>query len=176
MGDRLIKFSFAACLVALLAPASLAQTNATQSTTPAPPPFGRHMGRRGMAKQGRGENPLKEERGEQRALRRLNLTDAQRQQMRDIEQRYGQTLRADREELQRLKDLRQSGGKLTPEQQSRARQLRQELRANAEKMRADINNILTPEQREQLKKTRDEMKERRRERANPQNGNVNKER
>jgi Spy/CpxP family protein refolding chaperone len=168
MRDQLIKFSFAACLVALLAHASLAQTSATQSTTPAPP-FGRHMGRRGMAKQGRGENPLKQERNERRALRGLNLTDAQRQQMRDIEQRYGQTLRADREELQRLKDTRQSGGKLTPEQKSRVRQLREELRANAEKMRADINNILTPEQREQLKQTRDEMKERRRERTNPPN-------
>jgi Spy/CpxP family protein refolding chaperone len=170
MRDRLIKFSFAACLVALLAPASLAQTNATQSTTPAPT-FGRQMGRRGLGKQGRGENPLKQERGERRALRGLNLTDAQRQQMRDIEQRYGQTLRADREELQRLKDLRQSGGKLTPEQQSRARQLREELRANAEHMRAEINNLLTPEQREQLKQTRDEMRERRRERMNPPNGN-----
>lgn len=171
MRDRLIKLSAAACLVALIAPATLAQTPAQQNTTPAP--FGRRIGRRGMGKQGRSENPLKQERFGRRALRRLTLTDAQRQQMRDIEQRYGQTLRPDREELRKLVEIRRDGGTLTPEQQSRARQLREELRANADRMGAEINNILTPEQRDQLKREREEIRERRRERMNPPTGNAN---
>jgi periplasmic protein CpxP/Spy len=164
MRDKLLRLSTAAGLVALLAVASLAQTPAPQNPNSLPP-AGRRMGRR-MGGQKR-DNPMRGEKEERRALRQLNLTDAQRQQVRDIERRYGQTLRSDREELRKLVETRRGGGTLTPEQQARARQLREELRANADKMRTELQNILTPEQRQQMEQTRDEMKKRRAERTTP---------
>lgn len=170
MNSKLVKLSHAAALGALLAATGLAQT------TTAPPQGGasvepgrgrneRRMGRRGHDGRGGGERGERGEGGEQRALRRLDLTDAQRQQMRDIEARYAQGFRADREEMRRLQETRRGGGTLTPEQQERARKLREELRANVDRMRGEIQSILTPEQREQMRKQREEMKERRRERA-----------
>jgi Spy/CpxP family protein refolding chaperone len=170
MRNKLVKLSTAAGLVALLCGASLAQTPAPQNPNNLPP-LGRHALRRmGGRKQ---DNPMRGEKEERRALRRLNLSDAQRQQVRDIERRYGQTLRADREELRKLVETRRGGGTLTPEQETRLRQLREELRANADKMRGELQNILTPEQRQQMQQTRDELKKRRAERLNPPPGNAN---
>jgi Spy/CpxP family protein refolding chaperone len=115
------------------------------------------MGQRGgRFGEGRGERAGVE----RRALKRLNLTDAQRQQMREIESRYAQTFRAQREEMRKLHELRQGGTALTPEQREGARRMREELRANAERMRGEIQNLLTPEQREQVRKQREEMKAR----------------
>ncbi|MCA1628917.1 MAG: Spy/CpxP family protein refolding chaperone [Acidobacteria bacterium] len=96
-----------------------------------------------------------------RGLGRLNLTDAQRQQIREIESRYAQSFRAQREEMRKLHELRQGGAALTTEQKESARRMREELRANADKMRGEIQNLLTPEQREQIRKQREEMKARR---------------
>jgi protein CpxP len=164
MRDILLRLATAAGLVALVAAAGLAQTTAPQNPN-SPPPAGRAVGRR-MGGQ-RADNPMRGEKAERRALRQLNLTDAQRQQMRDIERRYAQTLRSDREELRQLVETRRSGSALTPEQQARVRQLREELRANADKMRAELQNILTPEQRQQMEQRRDEMRKRRAERTTP---------
>src|ERR1700750_2269525 len=99
MRNTLLRLATAAGLLALLAAASLAQTPAPQNPN-SPPPVGRGMGRR-MGGQ-RADNPLRGERAGRRALRQLNLTDTQRQQMRDVERRYAQTLRSDREELRQL--------------------------------------------------------------------------
>ncbi len=96
-----------------------------------------------------------------RALRRLNLSDAQRGQMREIEARYGQSLKAERQEMRQLIELRLQGTTLTPEQRQRAEQLCGELRANAERMHSEILALLTPEQRDQLKRMREEMEARR---------------
>jgi Spy/CpxP family protein refolding chaperone len=96
-----------------------------------------------------------------RALRRLNLTDAQRGQLRDIEARYGQSFKAQHQELRQLMEVRRSGGTLTSEQQQRAQQLRTEARANGERMHAEILALLTAEQRDQLKQMREEGQERR---------------
>jgi Spy/CpxP family protein refolding chaperone len=168
-------------LFALAIPAASAQTPpAPQGQNQTQPPFGRRMGK-GMGGRHSGENPMRGEHEDRRALRDLNLTDAQRQQLRDIEKRYAQTFRADREEMRKLMEARRSGTALTPEQETRAKQLRDELRANAERMRAEIQNILTPEQRQQLQQRRDEMKQRgdqfkqrRRDKsAPPSNGNAN---
>jgi Spy/CpxP family protein refolding chaperone len=169
MRDRLIKFSIVACLCALAAPATFAQA-APQNPPPAPPPLGRRMGRR-MGGGGLGGRPLMRRRFERGAMRRLNLSDAQREQMRAVEQRYAQTLRADREELRKLVEIRRSGTALTPEQQARAKQLREQMRANAEKMRAEIQNVLTPEQRQQLQQWRDDMRQRREQRRQQRQNN-----
>lgn len=96
-----------------------------------------------------------------RALHRLNLSDAQRGQLREIEARYGQSFKTRREELRQLMEARRAGGTLTAEQKQRAQQLRSEVRANGERMHAEILALLTNEQRDQLKRMREEGQERR---------------
>jgi Spy/CpxP family protein refolding chaperone len=119
------------------------------------------MGRHGGGRFGKGQG---DRAGiGRRGLRSLNLTDAQRQQMREIESRYAQSFRTQREEMRKLHETRRSGGTLTPEQQESTRRMREELRANADKMRGEIQNLLTPEQHEQMRKQREEMKARREE-------------
>jgi Spy/CpxP family protein refolding chaperone len=129
------------------------------------------MGRMGRGGERGGEGGMREHGMARRALRRLNLTDAQRGQLREIEARYGQNFKAQHQELRQLMEVRRSGGTLTAEQQQRAEQLRTEARANGERMHAEILALLTNEQRDQLKQMREEgearRKERREKRAQP---------
>ena len=161
-------------LVAILSASALAQTTTPQQND------AEGVGRRGregrMGKLGQmgGRPGERGERGEgggghrqgmaRRALRRLNLTDAQRGQLREIEARYGQSFKAQHQELRQLMEVRRSGGTLTAEQQQRAEQLRTEARANGERMHAEILALLTNEQRDQLKRMREEGEARRKER------------
>ncbi|HEV2799975.1 MAG TPA: Spy/CpxP family protein refolding chaperone [Pyrinomonadaceae bacterium] len=150
-------------LAALLSLTALAQTTAPQDGTVKDEGRG---GRRGRAETEGRMGGLRGARGRHagapgRALSRLNLSDAQRTQMREIEARYGQSLRAQRQEMRGLFELRREGATLTPEQQQRAEQLRGELRDSAERMHTEILALLTPEQRDQLKRMREEMEARR---------------
>jgi len=126
----------------------------------------RRMGKMGrMGRQGeRGEGGGHRQGMARRALRRLNLTDAQRGQLRDIEARYGQSFKAQHQELRQLMEVRRAGGTLTAEQQQRAEQLRTEARANGDRMHTEILALLTNEQRDQLKQMREEGEARRKER------------
>jgi Spy/CpxP family protein refolding chaperone len=92
------------------------------------------------------------------------LSDAQRGQLRGIEARYAESLKAQRLEIRQLIETREQGAALSTEQRERLRQLRDELRASAEKMRAELLAVLTPEQREQLRQMREEGEARRRQR------------
>lgn len=159
------RVSLVAGLVALLSIAAFAQAAA--------PPQG------GMDAEGRRDRMDKERRMrgrqgepgggrrggmERRALRRLNLSEAQRGQLREIEARYGQGFKGRHQELRQLMELRRSGATLTPEQEQRAQQLRTEARGNAERLHAEILAILTPEQRDQLRRMREEGEARRKQR------------
>ena len=165
MKNIFTRVSLIAGLTALLSIAAFAQTTAPQNDRD--DEGGRHRGERtdregrmrGERRGGGGRAML-----ERRALSRLNLSDAQRSQIREIEARYAGTLQAERLEIRQLIELRVQGATLTPEQRQRMRQLRGELRASAEKMHAELNALLTPEQREQLKKMREEGELRRKER------------
>jgi Spy/CpxP family protein refolding chaperone len=161
MKNIFTRVSLIAGLTALLSIAAFAQTTAPQSDDHGDRPGrmdkerrmrGLHGGRGGRGMMGR------------RALRRLNLSDAQHSRIRDIEARYGQNLRAQRVEMRQLIELRAQGATLTAEQQQRAQQLRGELRDNAEKMHAELLAVLTPEQRDQLKRMREEGEARRKQR------------
>ncbi|CAN5806684.1 hypothetical protein BH18ACI4_BH18ACI4_26420 [soil metagenome] len=114
--------------------------------------------------------------GKFRGMRELNLTDEQQQKQRVIMQRYLESIKAQREELFKLRE-RRAQGDFNPEDKARARALRQEIHTSMEGVDTEIASILTPEQRtklEQFKTERkarhDEMLKRRRERAgkNPQ--------
>ena len=158
MKSIFIRVSLLVGLAAFLSVAAFAQASAPQqSGTGDDKPHARHgkmgrMGERGGRQMG------------QRGLRRLSLSDAQREQLRDIEARYSQNSKAQREELRQLFELRRQGTALTPEQQARAEQLRAALRDDGERMRNEILGVLTAEQREQLKQAREEFRQRREER------------
>jgi Spy/CpxP family protein refolding chaperone len=147
-------------LVALITASGFAQTASPQDGT-------RGEGRRGregrMDREGRmgkgGERGVRV-RG-RRALERLNLSDAQRAQLREIEARYGQSFKTQHQELRQLLEARRAGETLTTEQRQRAQQLRTEARANGERMHAEILALLTTEQRDQLKRMREEGEARR---------------
>jgi Spy/CpxP family protein refolding chaperone len=99
-----------------------------------------------------------------RIARRLNLTGAQRDQLREIEARYAENFKAQRAEMRRFIESREQGATLTPEQKQRAQQLRGELRDGADKMRAELLALLTPEQRDELNRMREEGRARRKQR------------
>ena len=153
MRRYIFRVTAGAGLFVLLASAGFAQD------TPAPKQEGGE-GPRPLGRAGRRHMP-----GGPRASRlglgRLNLSDAQREQLRQIESRYADSFRTRREELRSIMQTRRQGGALTAEQEARARQLREELRADAEKMRTEMRAVLTDEQRAQLQTMRGEMRQRR---------------
>ena len=86
-----------------------------------------------------------------RAMRQLNLTEQQREQMRSLRQAARQSTQAQREELrQLLRERRQSGGQLNEAQQARAKQLREELRTARLRSRESFRAALTADQRTRL--------------------------
>jgi Spy/CpxP family protein refolding chaperone len=169
MKNIFTRITLLAGLVAILCAAALAQTTAPQEGINGGEGHRRlegHkrrdglMGNRGDRERTGGRKGVMA----RRALQRLNLSDAQREQLREIEARYGQGFKTQRQELRQLIELRQQGATLTPEQQQRAQQLRTQARDNSERMRAEILALLTPEQRDQLKRMREEGEARRKER------------
>lgn len=114
-------------------------------------------------KQGR-KDDVESKRGENRSTRRegvrdgdnrrfqgLNLTDSQKEQLRNL--RTNNSNDASRQELRELRQAKQNGS-LTTEQQNRLKILRQQARANGENRKQQILSILTPEQRQQLEQNR----------------------
>ena len=95
-----------------------------------------------------------------KALSRLNLTDAQQTQIRSIHEAARQRTQAQSDELSRLFETRRGGGQLTAEQQARAEQLRNELRATHESVNQQVLAVLTAEQRTQLEQWKQERQSR----------------
>jgi len=96
-------------------------------------------------------------RGIGRLLRELNLTDQQRQQGRAIMQRRLEGTRAQREELFQLREKR-IAGTFTDQDKARARALHEEMRASREGVRAEMEGILTAEQKTKLEELKKERK------------------
>ena len=84
-----------------------------------------------------------------RALRQLNLTDAQKQQARTIIQTNFAGTKATRQELAQLRRQWREGT-LTPEGLARAKELRKQLRDSRQGVRNQLAGILTPEQKAKL--------------------------
>ena len=134
------------------------------------------IGRRG-GPEGRDKMRGRERHGMRGVLRELNLTDAQKERVRAAIQHNMEGTKAQREELRQLAEKRRQGA-LTPEQEARARSLRQEISNSMRNSHSDLFAILTPEQKtrlEEIKKARrQEMRERRQEMGDRQNppGNI----
>jgi Spy/CpxP family protein refolding chaperone len=103
--------------------------------------FRRMAGRRALRRRGM--------MGAFRALRQLNLTDAQKEQARSIIQSNFASTKATREELAKLWMQRREGT-LTAEQIARAKELRAQLQASRKGVRTQLTGILTPDQKAKL--------------------------
>lgn len=97
--------------------------------------------------------------GKFRGMRELNLTDEQRQQQRVIAQRHLESVKAQREELFKLREKRAQGN-FTAEDGARAKALRQEIHNSMQGVHTEIESILTPEQRTKLEQFKTERKAR----------------
>jgi len=127
---------------------ALAQQTQQNSNTAAPQQRGAQMRRMMMRRRAM--------RGEMRGFSQLNLTDQQRQQMRSIMQAQGQGSQAQRQEMRQLIEKRRAGT-LTAQDETRAKELRQQLMQSRQGERTQMMNILTPDQKakmEEMIKTR----------------------
>jgi protein CpxP len=134
----------------------------TQSTAPAATTQQQERQERGQRRRGEGRRGH-EMGGMMRMLHGLDLTDAQKQQARAIAERFQASTQTQREELFKLHDRNEQGA-LSPEDQTRAEQLRKEMRASMRQMHTEILAILTPEQRTKMEQRKQELKQRRQER------------
>jgi periplasmic protein CpxP/Spy len=116
----------------------------------------RHRDGRSHERMGRGG---REGFGEFRLMAKLNLSDEQQQQVRAIGQRHLESLKVQREELFRLGEKRAQGN-LSAEDGARAKTLRQEIRNSMQGAHAEMESILTPEQRAKLDQLKTERKAR----------------
>lgn len=111
---------------------------------------GRGGRRDGMGKRGRG--------GILRLASKLNLTEAQQQQMRAIEERFEASTKTQREEMRRLHESTQ--GEPSDDTRARFQALRAELEQARRNQHQEMMNVLTAEQRTQLEQLMKERKAR----------------
>ena len=137
-------------LVTVLGAAVYAQQPQTSTQNQAPGNETRRRGRgeepRGMRRFGRA--PLG-------ALRELNLSDEQKQQVRTIMEQNFEGTKSLREELRTLGQKRFEGT-LTPEEQARAKELHQQMAQSMKSAMTEVQGILTAEQKTKLEELRKE--------------------
>ena len=94
-----------------------------------------------------------------RGLRQLNLTDAQKEQVRSIMQAN----RPDKAQFEAIRPLIEAkrNGTITEDQKAQLKAFRQERKQKGEQIRSQILNVLTAEQRTQLEQLEAERKQRR---------------
>ena len=148
-------FAFAAAV-----PAQQTQSPATGDSTAQ----GERQERRGGRRNGKRARRHNGSGISRRAFANLNLTDAQKDQMRTIATQTKLATRAQREELFRIREAKMPGVKLSAEQQARRQQLRGELRAARQQARTQMLAVLTTEQRTQLEQQKQERQRRHAER------------
>lgn len=104
-----------------------------------------------------------------RALGQLNLSDAQKEQMRTISEDFRTSTQTERDEMRQLR-MKKRDGIITDTEEARLKTLRMQLKTSGEQLRNSMLAILTAEQRAQLEQIKVERKqkmmERRRNRQN----------
>ncbi|HEY3038783.1 MAG TPA: Spy/CpxP family protein refolding chaperone [Pyrinomonadaceae bacterium] len=91
-------------------------------------------------------------------MRELNLTEEQRQQSHAIVQRRLESIKAQREELFKLREKR-IAGTFTADDEARAKNLRQEIRTTMAGVSTEMAGVLTVEQKGKLEQLKQERKE-----------------
>lgn len=142
------KLTVSALIIGLTGFGPVALGQQAQPNTPAPTI--QQTGRPGQARRGIRRQARV---GRLRALRQVNLTDAQRQQARLIRQNHATSTRAQREELRKLMEQARTGT-LSSEQQAHAQQLRRQLMEGRRGVQTQMMSVLTPEQKAKLEEMR----------------------
>jgi protein CpxP len=125
-------------------------------------PEGRGFGKRG----GYGKGMRGDKRGGKfgmRGLRGIELTDAQKEQVRTIMESNRTVNQATFEEFRTLRQAKR-GGTLDATQQARLETLKAQMKQNAEVTQAQVLAVLTAEQRTQLEQRKQEMHQKREQR------------
>lgn len=112
---------------------------------------------------GRRPGPGKRGHGAMRLFRELNLTDAQREQIRGIRERAMASTKTQHDELRGLRESNQ-GGTPSADSQARAQALRAEIEQVMKGAHQETLSVLTAEQRAQLEQRKLERKARHKER------------
>lgn len=155
---KLFSFFTLVFAVTVFSGAAIAQ----DSTTPAPKDDaakGEKFGRKGH---GRGLHGGKFGDRGMRGLRGIELTDAQKEQIKAIREAN----KPDQAVFEEIRTLRQAkrDGTLTAEQTERMKALKDQARQKGEAVRGQIEAILTPEQKQQIEQRKQEWQKRREER------------
>ena len=161
-----LKSKFFTFLTVAFAVVGLATFTLAQETQPAPSTDkaekrkgeGRGFGKRKFDGEGRGGRHG----GKFHGLRGIELTDAQKEQMRVIREN-NKPDPATMAELKAIRDAKKSGTAITPEQKERMKALREQSGTKREAVHAQLLAVLTPEQRAQIEKQKQEMQQRREE-------------
>lgn len=125
----------------------------------------RREGRRGFGKRDGGGMHRGGRDFGMRGLRELNLTDAQKEQIRTIMESKRANMEArqtQHEEVRQIMEAKRSGT-ITADQQARLKALHQQRKAEMRQTHEQILAILTPEQKAQLEQLKQERKQRREE-------------
>ena len=127
------------------------------------------MGRRpgGPGRRGPGGGVL-------RLMSQLNLTDAQQQQIRAIQQRFETSTKTQREELRRLHESNE-GAEPSADTRARMQTLRGEMEQAMRSTHEEMLAVLTAEQRTQLEQLVKEQKARRKEMRGRRAGQQNED-
>ena len=170
--NKLIGAGMAAALLSTVSITAVAQQPQQGPSTDRGPRAER-LGRRGDREGGR-------MRGREMGLfRGLDLTDAQKEQLRTAAKQNRDATQTQREELRQLAEKRHQGS-LTAAEEARVKALRDEIQASMRSRHATLLSILTAEQkakleslREERKEHRQEMRERHREKRPAKPGEIN---
>jgi hypothetical protein len=98
-----------------------------------------------------------------RSLAQLNLSDAQKEQVRGISETFKTSTQTQREELRNL-GMKKRDGVINADEQARFQEIKTQLKAAGKQMRDSVLAILTAEQKTQLEQMKEEMKKRKMER------------
>ena len=91
-------------------------------------------------------------------LRGINLTDAQKEQIRQIHE-ANKPNQALRDEMKAIHEARRNGGAISEDQKARMKALRDEAQAKAKSIHEQVLAVLTAEQRTQLEQRRAERRQ-----------------
>ena len=165
-----LKSRFSSVITLAFAVGAFGVVASAQETTPAPKDgtqklekrergFGRHGGERGL-RDGKGRHGGM--RGGMFGLRGIELTDAQKEQIRQIHE-ANKPSEAQMEQFRAMREAHKAGGQITDAQREQLKAAREEMRTKRESVHAQVLAVLTAEQRQQLETRKAEMQQRREE-------------
>lgn len=134
------------------------QTNQTDSTQTQEKSERRGFGRRGGPGRMRGDMDKGGDRMMLRSLGRLNLSDAQKAQVKTAMDNFDASTQTQRDELRGLM-MKKRDGVITADEQNRLKDLKMQMKSSNEQMHNSILAILTPEQKIQLDQMKQEMRQ-----------------